>query len=411
MSSSGMKTIPFQICIRLVMLVYIGCLRLAKLLQRFPGRPPKDGLYDILLTGTFYSDNWIKPHLTPLAGSVYVKKVRMVATVPVPQIDNVEAIYPPQLLCRMAGKTLGRILMFTWVALRDRPHIVGGFHMLPNGLVAVLVAKLIRAKSIYFCGGGPREIQGGGYMGNPVFARLQKPDPIIERFLFEAVASVNLVITMGHGAIEFFKKQADTKYYVMPGGFEVEKYFPAHQEPENDLILVGRLSEVKRVDIFLQAIVIAKETLPNISAIVVGGGPLLTELQEMAKCLSLEKNVHFVGHQNNVEDWLRRSKIFVLTSDSEGVSQAMIQAMLCGLPPVVSDVGDLAEVVSDGVNGFLVARRDSVAFAECFSTLLNDQQKLVNFGKASLATVASYKMNNVACSWDDILFHLAKTYK
>jgi glycosyltransferase involved in cell wall biosynthesis len=59
--------------------------------------------------------------------------------------------------------------------------------------------------------------------------------------------------------------------------------------------------------------------------------------------LGIDRNVRFAGHQNTVEDWLRKSKVFVLTSDSEGLSLSMMEAMMCGLPAIVSDVGERCE--------------------------------------------------------------------
>jgi glycosyltransferase involved in cell wall biosynthesis len=126
----------------------------------------------------------------------------------------------------------------------------------------------------------------------------------------------------------------------------------------------------------------------------------------MAEGLGLKENVKFVGHQDNVEEWLRRSKIFVLTSDSEGLAQAMIQGMLCGLPAVVSDVGDLGDLVSAGRNGYLVGDRTPTAFAECFVSLLKNPERLAEYGKAAYETAEKYKTANVARVWDEILHNL-----
>ena len=56
----------------------------------------------------------------------------------------------------------------------------------------------------------------------------------------------------------------------------------------------------------------------------------------------------FVGHQEDVAAWLSKSRVFVLTSDSEGLSLSMMEAMMCGLPAVVSDVGDLGDLSKMG---------------------------------------------------------------
>ncbi len=362
--------------------------------------------HDILLTGTFYSDNWIIPHLTPLAASKYCKRVRMVASNRVPSIAKVEAIYAPKWLSEAIGKIPARLLVFLWIAFRERPDIVGGFHILPNGLIAALTARFISAKSIYFCGGGPRELIGGGYRsGNRVFGKLKKPDQAIEQHLLNTLSSFNFIITMGSSAIKYFKLHADTSYHIVPGGFDEKRFYPANATCDIDLILIGRLSSIKRVDIFLKAISIARVSIPNILATVVGDGPDRSSLEHLADELDIKEIVRFVGHQDNVEEWLRRSKIFVLTSDSEGLSQAMIQAMLCGLPAIVSDVGDLGDLVNTGVNGYLVSNRTPEAFAEYFISILKDPDRLASYGKAAYETAAKYKMDNVVSLWNDIFLH------
>ena len=138
----------------------------------------------MLLTGTFHSDNWIRAHLGPLSASSSVGRITMVATTPLPQLDKVVAIYPPRWLRRVAGEIPARLLTFGAVALRTRPDVVGGFHLLVNGLVAAMVARMTGARSWYFCVGGLTELQDGGVWGeNRYFARLVKPHRAVEREL------------------------------------------------------------------------------------------------------------------------------------------------------------------------------------------------------------------------------------
>ena len=102
-------------------------------------------------------------------------------------------------------------------------------------------------------------------------------------------------------------------------------------------------------------------------------------------------------------DWLRRSRVFVLTSESEGLSQALLQATMCGLPAIVSDVGDLRDCINHRENGFLVPELTVEAFAGYFVTLLDDKQTYEDFRKNALQSAARYQVPNVARVWDEIL--------
>jgi len=133
-------------------------------------------------------------------------------------------------------------------------------------------------------------------------------------------------------------------------------------------------------------------------------GPLNAE--QMAEELALKDTVTFVGHQDNVEEWLRCSKIFVLTSDSEGLAQAMIQGMLCGLPAVVSDVGDLGDLVNSGTSGYLIHELTPETFAACFIKLLKEPELLAQCGRMAYETAKKYENENVVHTWNKILKNL-----
>jgi L-malate glycosyltransferase len=393
-----------HLALRCLMAVYAGLMRAARRAGPRPRAVNGTG-HDILLTGTFYSDGWITAHLRALAMSERCARLRFVSATPVPPLANVEPIYPPGWLTRLAGAVPARLATFAWVAFRTRPHLVGGFHLLINGLVAALVGRLVGARSLYFCVGGSAEVLDGGIRSeNRLFATLPGPDPVVEGRLLQAVAACDLVITMGTGAITFFRERGvATTFHVVSGAIDTDRFREADTVPSVDLILVARLVPIKRVDLFLAAVERVRRELPAVTATVVGDGPLRPRLEQLARQLGIERQVSFVGQQRDVEAWLRRAKLFVLTSDSEGLSLSLMEAMLCGLPAVVSRVGDLGELVEDGVNGYLVSERTPEAFAARLLDLLTDPARRAGFGKAALRSGERFDVRTVTRRWNDIL--------
>ena len=387
------------------MALYALLLSAASRWGRSSRRPSQGTGLEILLTGTFYSENWIASHLRPLACSGKVARIRMVATSPVPTIDKVEAIYPSPALVRTVGEVPARLLTFLRTGIRFRPQIVGGFHLLVNGLAAVLLGKVIGAYTMYICVGGPREVQDGGvWTDNRIFRKLGAPDLRIERKLLKAVAAFDLVITMGKGAVRYFRSRGiDTRFHVISGGMDSSRYRPSGEAPSADLIIVCRLGPVKRIDRFLDVVRRVKETIPGVSAIVVGDGPLRSDLERMAADLGIGENVTFAGHQTDVGAWLRKARIFVLTSESEGLSLALMEAMLCGLPAVVPRVGDLEELVEDGVNGYLIEEKTADAFVRRIVDLLSDPDRLAGFSRAARSSSERYDTCAVGREWELVL--------
>ncbi len=363
---------------------------------------------EIMLTGRFDSENWILAHLGPLAASSRCARLWMVSTSPVPELAKVQAIHPPRWLVRIVGATQARLLTFAWAAIRKRPHVVGGFHLIFNGMMAAIVGRLVGAKSIYFCVGGPAEVlEGGIHAENKVYGRMETRDLAVEERLIGIVAKFDKIVTMGSTAVEFYRgRGVDTDFHVVSGGIDPVRFRPSEADKPFDIILTGRLAPIKRIDVFLKAIRSVAERLPEVKAVIVGTGELHDELQALAAKLGIEQNVTFAGQQSDVDDWLRRARVFVLTSDSEGLALSMMEAMMSGLPAVVSDVGDLGDLVDNGANGYLVPRRSPGLFADRLVELLSNEQKLRELSLAARHSALRYETQATTERWDSIFANL-----
>ena len=135
----------------------------------------------------------------------------------------------------------------------------------------------------------------------------------------------------------------------------------------------------------------------------VGDGPLRQGLEQQARTLGIDANVVFVGHQRDVAAWIQQARLFVLTSDSEGLSLSLVEAMLCGLPAVVSAVGDLGDLVENDVNGYLVSDRSPQAFALRIVALLTDPDRWTRFSQAARNSAERYGIAEASGLWSAIL--------
>ena len=400
------KASLFQHCYRwLLRFILVFHYLLLKFFKLIPHKPKKKQSLKALATGTFYSDHWLVTHLRPMANASNCASLTMVASTPVPELNNVSGAYAPKWLTTILGQVGARLIYFTWLAITTRPDVLVGFHILVNGLFVVILAKLIGAKSVYICGGGPREVRGGGIeTENRIFNRIGKIDCFIEKMLLKAVNEMDLVVSMGTSAVTYFKeKGVDTNFEIVPGGFDDQVFKPnSDLKKKYDLILIGRLSDVKRVDRFLHAIKHAKSELPELNAVIVGDGPDKKELENLAIKLGIASDVDFVGWQNNIHSWLQQSKCFVLTSDSEGLSQALIQAMMTGLPAITSDVGDLNNLTKSEYNGYLVSELNAENFSNRFIQLFKDKSLIAEFSHNALESTKHFSVTQVQLHWQKI---------
>lgn len=347
-------------------------------------------------------------HLRPLAASAACEQVWIVCHYPIPATAKVTAVRPPAWLGRLFGETVSRLIVFAWLTVRWRPDFVVGFHLLVNGLVAAALARVTRARSVYFCGGGPREVEGGGFCcGNRLFQKLGAPDAVLEEKLTRAISGCDVVITMGGRAARHFQQRGVTsRFESIPGGIDLARFHALASVPRPyDLILVAHLTPVKRVDLFLHTVRVLARALPQVRAVIVGSGEREAAYRALARELGVDGHTHFAGFQKDVLPWLHQSKIFVLTSESEGLSLAMMEAMAAGLPCVVSDVGELGELVEDGVNGHLVRNQTAEGFAAALRPLLQDAALLTRQSAAALHTAQRVAIPESTRRWDAILAH------
>lgn len=153
-------------------------------------------------------------------------------------------------------------------------------------------------------------------------------------------------------------------------------------------ICVARFMKQKNHNLLLEAFAKAKEEMKDISLVLVGDGELREELEAKSSILGIKNAVTFAGNVSNVEEYLAEADIFVLSSDYEGLPLSVLEAMAAGLPIISTEVGGLADIVTD--NGILVRAGDRAALTEAMIELAGSRDKRFDFGKCSVCNAAQY---------------------
>jgi len=151
------------------------------------------------------------------------------------------------------------------------------------------------------------------------------------------------------------------------------------------LVCVARLSGQKGIDILLQAMAhLLRERVPC-KCIIVGDGPLKQQLLEQTSAMGLSGHVLFEGFHEDVRPYLQAGSAFVLTSHREGLPLSILEAMACGLPAVVTNVGGNAEAVTHQVNGMVVSPGSVDAVADAISYLARHPEECARMSKSARA--------------------------
>ena len=153
--------------------------------------------------------------------------------------------------------------------------------------------------------------------------------------------------------------------------------------------IVATLRDWKGHSYLFEAIARDRAGWRDWQVLVVGDGPYRDRLDRKLESLGLANDIRFVGQQDDVVPWLQALDLFVLPSyGEEGVPQAIMQAMACGIPVVSTPVGAIGEAVADGVTGLLVAPRSAEALAAGLARLRDDPALRARFSAAAQARAA-----------------------
>jgi glycosyltransferase involved in cell wall biosynthesis len=161
---------------------------------------------------------------------------------------------------------------------------------------------------------------------------------------------------------------------------------------KDDVVTVSTRSLFNQynIDCLIKAIPLIKEKHENARFLIKGSGPLEGYLKRLTEKLGVSDNVRFVGlvAHDKVAQYLSAADIYVSTCYVDSTSVSLLEAMACGLAPVVTDIAGNREWIENGVNGFLFPPRNSEALAERINKLIEDPQLRKSFGRKCTQIIA-----------------------
>jgi len=149
------------------------------------------------------------------------------------------------------------------------------------------------------------------------------------------------------------------------------------------VVNVSNLRPVKGLEVFIQSAKIVLAEFKDVHFVVIGEGDQRENLENLVGELGIESNISLIGKRIDIPSILKHSNIGVLSSHSEGFSNAIIEYMVSALPVVCTDVGGASEIISNDVNGYLVPANDSELMAKSILKLLQNDELSDRFGKES----------------------------
>ena len=292
-----------------------------------------------------------------------------------------------------------------WKLLSIRPDVIHAHEILTPASIALYSKTLIHRPVLV-------KILRGGARGD-IYKLKQRP--LWKSYLRRLIKTVDAFIVISHEIDEELAalRVPPHKRVFLPNGVDAVRCSPVSEEgrlklraslslpPRADILMyAGRLVPEKRVDHLLEIWEDVRSKFPLAHLLIVGGGEEQARLENMHV-----DGVQFTGQVEDAVPYLQAADLFVLPSSTEGLSNAMLEAMSCGLPVLATSVGGAPDVIEHQVSGWLVPPEDVDALRQGLETLLEGEDLRFSLGANARQRILS------GFSLDSIARRLAALYR
>jgi len=355
-------------------------------------------------------DITVKHSLVPISQINYVEEIVIVRDFPGPKIKKVRYVCPyPWLRKYIIIRILSKQFLMIYLGIKLKPDLIISYYLKAYGIIALITGKVLSIPVNYNVMSGPEEFQMLKF-GNVGTYSIDKKDikpPLMERILLSVTKRFDSITTTGSRTSDYLIRNEieKNKILILPDSVDLDIFKPKDIDKEYDLITVARFDPIKRIDNLIKLTKSLTKYKPNIKVAIGGDGSEKENLKKLVKELELEDNIIFLGYIDNVQNFLQQSRIFVLTSEREGFPMTVLESMGCGLACIVSNVGDINDLIEDGLNSFIINDcNDIESYKKRVEQLLDDDKLYNDISKMAIKTVREkFTYKNARNIWERII--------
>lgn len=286
-----------------------------------------------------------------------------------------------------------RYRAFRNAVMEVRPDVIVNYN-LQSAYFCLGIPKNARGKVVYSERGDPYDSEYSGLLG---------------KIRDLTVSRMDGLVFQSEGARDFFDERVRQKSVVIHNSVNVpQEQFPLPAVREKRIVSVGRLHPQKNQKLLIEAFSKIASTFPEYSLDIYGDGALKDDLQKQINGLGLMERVHLHGSRKDVWSCICTASLFVLTSDYEGMPNALMEAMALGLPCVATDCrpGGARTLIEDGLNGYVVPLCNADALAEKMAYMLSHREEAEQMALAARGLQGTHSDEMIFGKWNEFLKQL-----
>lgn len=228
----------------------------------------------------------------------------------------------------------------------------------------------------------------------------QAPVRIARNWLYHLADTV--VVQTQHNK-DYFSKRLQKKCRIIynPIDLQDQKGLALRTEKKPRIVSAARLMKQKNQLMLIDAFAQIKKEFPDYTLTIYGEGPFRGDLEKRIGELDLGDSVFLPGKVQNVFDCIADAELFVLSSNFEGMPNALIEAMCLGLPVISTKVSGATDLIEHEKNGLLTDVGNTEQLAQCMRQMLTDSQLRYSCGQNALEINEQLQVNRIMCQWQE----------
>ncbi|HII4499411.1 TPA: glycosyltransferase [Clostridium perfringens] len=212
------------------------------------------------------------------------------------------------------------------------------------------------------------------------------------------------IVFQTEGAREFFNKKIQNKSSIIVNPLDVRK-LPSWEYKEYNFITACRLSKQKNLPLLINSFIEFRKKYPKFSLDIYGEGELRNELQDLIDSKGAKEYIHLKGHSSNIHKIMASSYAFVLSSDFEGLSNSMLEALAIGMPCICTDCppGGARMFIENEKNGLLVPVGNLASLTDAMIKIANDYDLAKKLSLNTQNIKTNLDQNTICMKWENII--------
>lgn len=287
-------------------------------------------------------------------------------------------------------KNISRIITLRKTIIKENPDTVLSFLGNPNKRMLIATIGL-KCRKVVSVRNDPSHEYGGGNLSRWFARRL--------------FSQADGVVFQTQDASEYFQKSVQNKSTIIMNPVSKQFYQANRCMPEKDVVTVGRFEKQKNHLLLLQAWKEIEQGFPDDHLVIYGEGSLRKEYEEYIQGQGLDDRVLLPGIVKDIPQKLASAKLFVLSSDFEGMPNALMEAMAVGVPVISTDCpcGGPRMLIQDLSQGILVPCKNVDTLKKAMKKLLGNIEERKRMGLSAKTRANAFAEDSVYGQWEDFL--------